>query len=280
MRYSRSVTLAPACLAALLLAVPTAGQESGWSNTAEFSYVVAAGNAKTATMGFSDKLIRSWERTAFEFRLSGIRAESTTLIRRVSAAGTPPTVVTDEETRLTAEKYSVGARVNRKISDAFFYYAGADWKRNRFAGIDNQYIAAGGVGNAWISREGLEFRTEYAATYTSQEDLLGETATFAGARLSWLYSNQLTGNTAYTNELVLDQNLDETQDFRADMINSLQVAMSSNLALKVSLQWLYDNMPSFTEASDPDGLLTPGQIALVELEKLDTIFTVSLVVNF
>jgi len=114
----------------------------------------------------------------------------------------------------------------------------------------------------------------------TQEDLLGETATFAGARLSWLYSNQLTGNTAYTNELVVDQNLDDTQDFRADMVNSLQVAMSSNLALKVSLQWLYDNMPSLTEASDPDGLLTPGQIALVELEKLDTIFTVSLVVNF
>ena len=64
------------------------------------------------------------------------------------------------------------------------------------------------------------------------------------------------------------------------MVNSLQVAMSSNLALKVSLQWLYDNMPSFTEATDPGGLLAPGQVALVELEKLDTIFTLSLVVNF
>ena len=147
---------------ALLASIATA-QERGWTNTAEFSHIVAAGNAKTATMGLSDKLVRNWERAAFELRLSGIRAESTTFTRRVTAAGTPPSVVTDEETRLTAEKYGVGARINRKISEAFFYYGGVDWKRNRFAGIDNQYTVAAGVGNTWSDREELKFRTEYAA---------------------------------------------------------------------------------------------------------------------
>jgi putative salt-induced outer membrane protein YdiY len=273
-------TLIVGLIFVLATAPPARAQDGGWSNTAEFSYVVAAGNAKTATLGFSNKLVRDWERTAFELRLSGIRSESTTLSRRVTASGTPPVVVTDSETQLTAERYGIGARVNRQISDAFFFYGGAEWKRNRFAGIDNQYIVAGGIGNTWFDREGLKFRTEYAATYTSQEDLLAETETFAGARLSWEYQNQLTENTTYTNELVLDQNLDETKDFRADMVNSLQVAMSSSLALKVGLQLLYDNRPSFVAAEDPGGLLTPGQTALVELDNLDTIFTVSLVVNF
>ncbi|MFC1543714.1 YdiY family protein [Gemmatimonadota bacterium] len=265
---------------ALSSALAVQGQESGWKNTAELSYVTAAGNAQTATMGFSDKLVRSWERTAFEFRLSGIRAESTTSTRIVTSAGPPPAVRTDSETDLTAEKYAVGARLNRKISDHFFYYGGADWKRNRFAGIDAQYLVAGGIGNTWFARDDLKFRTEYAATYTSQDDLQGGNLTFVGARLSWVYENQLTENTAFTNELVLDQNLDDTADFRADMVNSVQVAMSEKLALKVGLQWLYDHLPSLIEASDPDGLLVPGEVALVELEKLDTIFTVSLVVNF
>ncbi len=269
----------------VLVAVPrdAAAQEPGWKNTAEISYVVAAGNASIATLGFGDKLIRRWEKSQFEFRVSGIRAESVIYTRTVSAAGPPPVVDTDSETNVTAENYAVATRFNRTISEHFFWYGGAGWKRNRFAGIKNLYAAAAGLGNTWIDREDARFRTEYAATFTRQEDLEGgpdAARSFAGARLSWNYERQLTANTRYSNDLELDENLKDTQDFRADMLHALQVSMSSNLALKVSLQLLFDNQPASVKAADPLSLLPAGEVALVGLKKLDTVFTVSLVVDF
>ena len=76
---------------------------------------------------------------------------------------------------------------------------------------------------------------------------------------------------------ILDGNLDETDDYRADMVNALAVTMSQRLALKLSLQWLYDNEPSFDiiPFSDFGGVDQPFQ-----LDELDQIFTASLVVNF
>lgn len=264
-------------------AAPAGAQETGWKNTAEVSYVVAAGNASTATMGFGDKLVRRWESSTLQFSLSGIRSESVVITRAVSAAGPPPVVSTDRETNVTAENYAFSTRFDRKLSEHFFWYGGAGWKRNRFSGIKNLYSGAAGLGNTWFETDEATFKTEYAATFTRQEDLEGgpdAARSFAGARISWEYERQLTDNTRYTNTLVLDENLKETQDFRADMLNALQVAMSSNLALKVGLLMLYDNQPSFVKAADPLDLLPADTTALVELKKLDTIFTVSLVVDF
>ena len=74
--------------------------------------------------------------------------------------------------------------------------------------------------------------------------------------------------------LVVDENLNDTEDLRADWTNSLTVAMSERLALKTSLQVLFDNQPSLTAVPLGDSeVLTP-------LDKVDSIFTVALVVNF
>ena len=76
----------------------------------------------------------------------------------------------------------------------------------------------------------------------------------------------------------MDGNLDETSDFRADMINALSVAMSGRMSLKVSLRLLFDNEPAI-ELLDASAF-KPGGVIPVELEELDSIFTVSLVVDF
>ena len=78
------------------------------------------------------------------------------------------------------------------------------------------------------------------------------------------------GNTTYENKLALDFNLDESDDWRGNMINSIAVAMSEKLALKVSHQIAYDNLPSRVVVGTTS----------VELDETDTVFTASLVVNF
>jgi putative salt-induced outer membrane protein YdiY len=251
---------------------------TGWSDVAEFSWVQTAGNSESSTFGLKNKLTRTWESSKFTFKAGGIRAESTT--KSYTASGDPVEFEVTEETKTTAENYYLNVRYDHKITDRFFWYAGAGWDRNRPAGIDNRYIAQGGVGNIWHDRDDLKFRTDYAATYTDQEDVFeqpGADTSFLGARFSWEYLNKFGNDTTYENVLVLDANLEESSDYRADMINSLAVAINAHLALKVSLQWLYDNEPAFIEVPRLD---PPPDTEALELDSLDSLFTASLVVNF
>jgi hypothetical protein len=106
-----------------------------------------------------------------------------------------------------------------------------------------------------------------------------------GLRVTSKYEHKFGETTTYWNETILDENLDETSDYRVNMINSVAVTMSDRLALKVSLQWLYDNEPAFEDVPvfdmDPSipGAVLLGQVPR-QLDELDTIFTTSLVVNF
>lgn len=284
-----------ACAAIVMLLAPgllaeDEEKDTGWKDTAEFSYVVTAGNSETSTFGFKNTLSRAWDRSSMTFKAGGIRAESTT-IRNLIAVGSDEDfdVDFDEETNTTAENYFLSGRYDHKVSDRFFWFTGAGWDRNRPAGIENRYIARGGVGNIWIDEDRIKFKTDYSLSYTDQEDVVeveGVDASFLGASFSWAYLHKFGANTTYENFLVLDANLEESSDWRGDMVNSVAVAMNSRLALKLSLQWLYDNSPSFQEVGrydvapigppfpDPDGFV------LVELDDLDTVFTASLVVNF
>ena len=104
---------------------------------------------------------------------------------------------------------------------------------------------------------------------------------FVGVRLGWDYLHNFGASTTYANILILDDNLEDTSDWRGDMVNSLTVTMTKRLALKASLKWLYDAQPSFEAVPLQDVLGVPtGELALVELENLDTIFTTSLVGNW
>lgn len=276
-------------LCVLILPVAWAAEgDEGWKDTAEFSLVSTSGNSETTTLGFKNTLSRAWERSAVVVKAGAVRAESTTTSS--FAVGSPSVfnVFSTDIDTTTAENYYLNGRYDRKITDRFFWYGGLGWDRNEFAGIENRYIADAGVGNIWRDEDDLKFSTTYGLTYTKQDDVVpiaGVEDTFLGARAGWAYLNKLGDNTTYENLLVLDLNLDETEDWRGDMINSLAVAMSQRLALKLTLQLLYDNTPSFENVSlfdlDPsDPLAVLLGTVPVELDELDSVFTASLVINF
>jgi putative salt-induced outer membrane protein YdiY len=265
----------PAAAPSLLAQEPPS--PPGWSDTGEFSYVMTSGNSETSTLGLKNLLKRTFDSSSFEIRAGAIRAETTTKTRIVVAG---PAVQEDSSTATSAENYYLNGRFDRKISEKFFWYGGVGWDRNQFAGIDNRYAVMGGVGNIWSNTDTLKFRTDYALTYTKEEDVVPNPDVkdkFGGVRFSWNYLHKFGDSTTYGNDFIVDENLNDTQDYRGDMTNWVAVAMSKRLALKVSLQWLYDHQPALVEVTDPNGVL-PSQ--LVPLETLDTIFTTSLVVKF
>lgn len=260
-------------------------RQLGWSDAAELTLVSTGGNAETQTFGFKNTLIYRWQEGELTIAAGGLRSESTVVSR--TAVETPDGGLDfreDSETSLTAEQFYLRGRYDRPISERLFWFAGAGWERNEFAGIRNRYSLVGGIGQIWFETETARFRTDYGLTYTDQEDLIVDPLlddAFLGLRLSWDYWRQLTASTTVGSVLILDENLDETSDYRADFLNWVAVAMSERLALRVSLEFLFDNEPALVEVPivSADGLPT-GATAAAELDDLDHILSVALVVSF
>jgi putative salt-induced outer membrane protein YdiY len=189
-------------------------------------------------------------------------------------------------TETTAENYYLNGRYDRKFSPRSFWYGGAGWDRNRFSGIDNRTTIVAGIGTAWIDTGRRKFRTDYAASYTNEENVVEDPAfnsTFAGVRVTVNFLQKFGTGGVFVHDTIIDENLDATSDVRVDMTNSVAVSMTRRLALKVSLQWQYDNEPALEEVvlTDTDGPPpAAGSTVLEPLEKLDSIFTTSLVINF
>jgi putative salt-induced outer membrane protein YdiY len=280
MRHARA---AIAALLLVLVAGPVAAQDAGfaWENATELSFVSTSGNASSTTFGIKASLIGTGAPNTFKLELGGIRASSTLTTRR--ATGTPGsfTLAETETKEPTAASYFARSRYDRAFAGAFAF-GGAGWDRNTFAGIENRYALVGGLGRTWTEGESGRFKTDVGATYTIQKDVTpapGADDAFAGVRATIDATRRLTATAEFASILIADQNLETTSDFRADWINSVAVSISEGLALKTSLQLLYDadpanlSVPLFDTGGTQTGTVTtPG-------DEIDSVATLTLVIR-
>ncbi len=275
-------------LALAAAAAPAQAEEekkTGWFDEAEVSLVATDGNSRSETFSLRNTLTRIWDRAELEITVGGLRAESTALSR--SAVGTSAAdarLVETSTTAVTAERYTLEARYDRPISERWYWYAAAGWDRNEPAGIRNRIALAAGVGNLWFDREEARFRTDYGLTFTDQEDVVevpGRAGSFVGLRLSWDYWRRLAPTTDFANLLTVDQNLDQSDDLRATMVNTLSVRMTDSLALKLSHEVQFDNQPSLVAVPVVTAAgAAVGENLLVEADDVDTTLSLALVVAF
>lgn len=253
-----------------------------WTNATELSFVSTGGNASSSTLGLKAALTGTGNANTFKLELGGIRGETT--FRTLAATGTTGSFTVNETTdsELTAESYFARGRYDRSFG-AVFTFGGAGWDRNTFAGIQNRYALVAGLGRSWIESETARFKTDVGATYTIQKDVdpaPGVDEGFGGVRFSFDAMRQLSETTDFTSLLIVDENLENTDDFRADWTNSLGVALSGNLALKTSLQLLFDNQPSLLAVPLFDGGGLPvGTDVLTPGDDIDSVFTLTLVIT-
>jgi putative salt-induced outer membrane protein YdiY len=249
----------------------------GWSNVTELSFVLTGGNASSSTFGFKDTAEHLWEIASFKLSAGAVRSRSGITTR--TATGTPEdfTVSETTETVTTAENLFLKGRLDRTLGGSAFLYGGAGWDRNTFAGIQNRYGFVAGAGRNWFDEDTRRLKADLGLTYTIQKDVVEDPASdegFLGLRGSYDFLHGLTESTAFASVLVLDENLSALEDFRADWTNSIAVSMSERLALKTTIQLLFDNAPALTSVPLGDShVLTP-------LGKLDTVFNVAIVANF
>lgn len=281
---SRASLLAVALLAGMGTGVW--GQDEptqGWTFKAELTSVLSGGNGEALTFGIGSVVENRRGPNYWRFEAGGIRTEATRITRRAVGTSSVYVVTEDEDREKTAEAYFARTRYDRRLSEHFFAFGGLDWLRNTFAGIDSRFLIAAGAGNTWIEREDTRFKTNYAVTYTFQSDVVENPfvkSNFPGVRAGWEYFRRATATTEFESIMVADMSVDETDDIRVDLTNSLNVAISSALALKPSLQVLWRNLPSYTEVD----LFSPGGTpldtkVLTPLEKVDYFFKLALVVK-
>jgi hypothetical protein len=187
-----------------------------------------------------------------------------------------------------AEKLFVDTDFMRRVTERFFWDIGGNLERDRFAGLNSRVLGKAGVGYIWENREDARFTTGVAATYTTQDEVIDDPETedsFAGVQFNADAERRFgdTNQNIYSSHLVVDDNIQDTDDLRANWTNSLAVAMTRRFALKLGVQLTFDNQPQLVEfplfVRTAQGLAESNIKIAGRAEKLDTIATVSLVIN-
>ncbi|MEQ1857334.1 MAG: DUF481 domain-containing protein [Longimicrobiales bacterium] len=279
----RSSSAAVAALLTATVALPVAAQNAGftWENATELSFVNTAGNASSTTFGVKAALTGTGAPNTLKIELGGIRASSTLTTRRATGTAGSFTLTETETSEPTAASYFARGRYDRAFAGAFAF-GGAGWDRNTFAGIQNRYAVVGGLGRAWIEGESGRFKTDLGATYTIQKDVTptaGDDDAFFGFRASVEANRRLTATADFASMFIADQNLETTSDFRADWINSIAVSISEGLALKTSVQLLYDADPANLSVPLFDTGGTQTGTVNTSGDEIDSVATLTLVIK-
>ena len=254
-----------------------------WTYSAKLTAVWVGGNSESSTFGLGSTLRRTGGLIDLTFEAGAIRTDASKKTRRAVGTATTYQIAEDVTREKTAESYFVRGRADRKLGEKLLLFVGADWLRNTFAGIESRTLMAAGTGVLWAKGDRLSFKTDLGATYTFQQDVVENPflkTRFPGIRFSADFMKALTSTTKWESILISDLNLDETEDVRVDFVNALSLSISSRLGLKPSLQVQWRNQPALTKLD----LFTAGgqpttETVQVPLEKMDTFFTLALVVT-
>ena len=255
----------------------------GWLFEGKLAGLWAGGNSESFTLGLGTTLKHIWTNSELRFDAGGLQTESSTTTR--TAVGTTEDFQVNEakKTEKTAELIFVRGRYDYNFTENFYALGGIDWLRNRFAGIDSRTLIAAGVGNKWVDSDNVRFKTDYSFTYSFQSDVVENPfakTNFPGVRFAYDFWYNLTASTDFESIFIADWNLDNTKDVRIDFYNALPIKISEIFTLKPSIQLLWRNEPSLTEIDlfATDGTPT-GSTVLTPLKNLDSLFSLTLVVN-
>lgn len=273
---------------AALLGQAPAAPASNWTDKASLSYVSVGGNAQSQSLGFANEYLYKWTDSSFAFNVAGVRVNTTNITR--SASGTSATNYTLVETstrQTTTEAYNALIRYDHKLSAQTFWFGAGSWDRNRPSGLDNRHKGILGVGITWADSDRTKFRTDCGLGYTKEDPLFrpnGFTDSYATWQLGAKLERKVFASSAFTSEASFSGSLKEGRDWLGTLKNTFTTTLSKRLALKVGYDLAYRNRPNMLGIDIIEAPVATPPVVLgkapVELKKLDTVFTTSLVITF
>jgi putative salt-induced outer membrane protein YdiY len=281
---ARSTAVASAALMVASGALAADPPKKPWSDVAEFGFVMTTGNAEGTNLAFANKFKYAWSNAELTFDGAALHAESTT--RSITNPGPPyGTAVVTDTTATTASSYGLALMYRQNISERFYWLVGASWYQNFFAGIDDRYIATGGVGYTLVKDARNLLKGELGLDFTRQVPLDGPppevpTEDFLGLRAYLGYEFKISEKSKLTEDLNFFSNFDTSSAWRVNSVTALTAGFTDSLALKVSYTVLYSNEPLYKNIPPLGGDPSTDASARYTFESTDTILAVALVVNF
>lgn len=270
-------------LTVLVLTAPLSAQDEGftWENGTEVGFVTTSGNASSTTFSLKSSLTGTGGPNQLKIEVGGIRASSKVTTRTARGTASDFSIVESTTTVESAANYYARSRYDRDLGGAFAF-GGAGWERNTFAGFEHRSSVVVGLGRTWVDTDNGRFKTDLGATFTVQQDVAEEadgTDRFGGLRTTIEGARTLTETTDLETILVVDENLNNTDDLRFDWISSISVALTEGLAFKTSYQLVFDNDPALISVPLFDTTGTPQGSVSVDSDQFDSFLTLSLVIK-
>lgn len=273
----------------LLLSLPLlAGDDEPkkpWSNSTKLSMVSTDGNSESQTLGFANEFKYEWAKSDLEIKASGVNVETTKITRR--ATGTPDDFNVEEikDSERTAENYHFTSKYNHNFNKRLFWFAGLDWKTDKFAGIDSKTAVSAGLGNILIKNKRTFFKVDYGLQATREEEVFddpNDDTDYTALRLSTKWTQKVSSSTNFSQDFFGETNLDESGDVLLILDNKIAANINSSLSLDVGLKFTHDTEPAFIGVNlyPSADATTPTGTVRFQKEELDTTFTTSLSINF
>ena len=230
--------LIPSALAAQVPALPP-----GHEFTTNLSFINTTGNTVVTTTGADEKLILrpGWRWT---------HTQSFGVIYGKSAGV------------VNAESYRAGWKTEMAITPRFGTYGQFDFNRNRFSGIDAQYVYSLGLSAQVLFAPNDQISIEGGLARIAQQNVGGTRDDFFSARTAGLYHHSFTAAATFDQMIELLPNLKDGKDLRINSISALTAPISTHFGLKATYTVRYDHEPQ------------PG------FKATDAIFTTGLQIRF
>ena len=274
---ARAVVVAVALT--LVLAAPTQAQEAAsdeaavkpWTNEAELSFVRTSGNTTTTSLSFADRFAYNWTYSELVVRASLLKAS-----RDLRVLTSEDGVVTaDFLSEDIAEAYDFNGQYRRNVFGNLFWYIGAGWYRNEFAGLSNRYHAGAGFGYRFVENERSTAIGEIGVNLTREEQTNLSEDTYVEVRGFLGVKHKLNDNTDFATDLEILPNVTDFEDLRLNSVTSLSARLTGVLALRIGLTIHYDRLPVVFRLDSPTGVP-----AFFTLQTTDTLLSTALVLKF
>ena len=221
-----------------------AGKDKRWGDEAEFTFVSTSGNTETTTLAGKNTLkVKFTPQLTSEWKVFALYSQD------------------DENT--TAERYWTDLRFDYAFTERFYAGVAGGWLRDRFAGFDNRFYGGPLAGYRFLIGPKHFLNAEVGVNYAREEYIDDTDANFFEGRAFGLYEYAFTEKTRFSQSGEFLYDFDDGDNYKANSVSAITVALTDKFALKTSYEIRYVNRPV------PD-----------TLEETDTILSAALVVNF
>jgi putative salt-induced outer membrane protein YdiY len=158
---------------------------------------------------------------------------------------------------VNAESYRAGWKTELAFTSRLGSYGEFDFNRNRFSGIDAQYIYSLGLSAQVLFAPNDQISVEGGLARIAQQNVNGTRDDFLSGRTAGLYHHTFGPNASFDQLVELLPNLMDGRDLRVNSTSALVAAISRHFGLKASYAVRYDHEPQPTFQST-DAILTTG----------------------